>query len=257
MNAPLEVDSLVAGAGREPVLRGLTLRLAAGERAALFGASGSGKSTLLRAIAGFVTPRSGTIRIGGRRVADATTSVAPSRRGVAMVFQSYALWPHLTAQEQVRLVAGDDVRARQWLERARLGHRADHLPGQLSGGEQARLALARAFAGRASLLLLDEPLRNLDPPLAAELRLDLVSWLAESGAAALLVTHEPADALAMTTTLHALVDGQVAASGPPREMLEAPKSAAVARLFGVATRAPEGATAAATSAAGAASGAAG
>jgi len=241
MNPPLlEVDALVAGPGREPVLRGLSLRLAAGERAALVGASGSGKSTLLRAIAGFVPPRAGSIRVGGRVVADAATCVAPSARGVAMVFQNYALWPHLTAREQVRLVAGENTRAEQWLERARIGHRADHLPGQLSGGEQARLALARAFACRAPLLLLDEPLRNLDPPLAAELRSDLVAWLTESGAAALLVTHEPADAAAMATTLHALIDGALAASGAPRELLAAPPTPAVARLLGVPAAATAG-----------------
>ena len=168
----LEVDRLTAGYGRVPVLEGVTLDLAHGERAALLGPSGCGKSTLLRCIAGFTRLRAGSIRIDGGLVADPRTSVAPSRRRVAMVFQSYALWPHLTAREHVRFVARDRARADEWLERARIAALADRLPGQLSGGEQARLALARAFASGATLLLLDEPLRNLDPPLAAGLRVE-------------------------------------------------------------------------------------
>lgn len=215
MTTPLlDVDSLVAGAGEAPVLRGANLRLAAGERAALVGASGSGKSTLLRAIAGFVAPRAGSIRIGGTLVADATTAVAPSKRGVAMVFQSYGLWPHLTARDHVRLVARDRSEGERWLERTRIGGLADRLPGELSGGEQARLALARAFASAAPLLLLDEPLRNLDPALAAELRGEIVRWTTESGATTLLVTHDPREAAELTTTTHVLqADGTIAAGG--------------------------------------------
>ena len=231
---PLEVDGLVAGAGREPVLRAFSLRLAAGERAALMGASGSGKSTLLRAIAGFIAPRAGSIRVSGRLVADTTHSIAPARRGVAMVFQSYALWPHLTALEHVRLVADGATAGERWLDRTRIRHLAERLPGELSGGEQARLALARAFASGAALLLLDEPFRNLDPPLAAELRCEIADWLTESGAAALLVTHDPREAVELAQTLHVLIGGRIAASGPPRELLAAPPDASIARLLGVA-----------------------
>ena len=231
----LEVDDLVAGAGREPVLRAFSLRLAAGERAALMGASGAGKSTLLRAVAGFIAPRAGSIRVSGRLVADATRSIAPAQRGVAMVFQSYALWPHLTALEHVRLVAHDATEGERWLDRTRINHLAERFPGELSGGEQARLALARAFASGAALLLLDEPFRNLDPPLAAELRCEIADWLTESGAAALMVTHDPRESVELAQTLHVMIDGRIAASGPPRDLLRAPPDASIARLLGVAS----------------------
>ncbi|MBL8842598.1 MAG: ABC transporter ATP-binding protein [Planctomycetes bacterium] len=236
----LDVQALVAGAGAEPVLRGLDLALPAGARAALLGASGSGKSTLLRAIAGLLRPRAGSIRIAGRLVADATTAVAPAQRGVAMAFQSYALWPHLTAREQLRLVAGDAARADLWLERARIAPLAKRLPGELSGGEQARLALARAFASGASLLLLDEPLKNLDPPLAAELRVELVEWIVAASATALIVSHDPREAAAIATSMHLLIDGRIAACGAPEELLANPPDEAAARLLGLRLAAPRG-----------------
>jgi len=218
LNVPLlEVDHLTAGYDRTAVLDDLSLALMRGERAALVGPSGSGKSTLLRCIAGLKAPRGGTIRIAGKIVADATTSVAPSRRGVAMVFQSYALWPHLTAREHLRLVARDPALADRWLERVRIEALRERMPGQLSGGEQARLALARAFASGAQLLLLDEPLRNLDPPLAAGLREEIVRWIDEAGLTALIVTHDEKDAAELATTTHVLVTdggvGRLAAAG--------------------------------------------
>jgi len=200
----LELDRLSASHGGPLVFEDVSFTLAQGERAALLGPSGSGKSTLLRCIAGLHLPSSGAIRLGGRLVADARTSVAPAKRGVAMVFQSYALWPHLTAREHVRFVARDRARADAWLERVRIGALADRLPGQLSGGEQARLALARAFATGARLLLLDEPLRNLDPPLAAELRREIVRWIEEAAMTALVVTHDPTEASELASTAHVL-----------------------------------------------------
>jgi ABC-type Fe3+/spermidine/putrescine transport system ATPase subunit len=241
VNPPLlEIERLSAGYGAKPVLADVRLTITRGERAALLGPSGSGKSTLLRCIAGLTQPREGSIRINGELVADARTSVAAARRGVAMVFQSYALWPHLTAREHVRFVAGGNERADAWLDRVRIGALAQRLPGQLSGGEQARLALARAFATGAKLLLLDEPLRNLDPPLAAELRAELVRWIDESGATALLVTHEPRDAVELATVAHVLVSvdgcGRLGASGPPQALLDAPPDDAVARVLGRSRR---------------------
>ena len=238
MNSPhLQIERLRAGYGATAVLAGVDLALEAGERAALLGSSGSGKSTLLRCIAGLARPRAGAIRIGGRIAADASTAIPPARRGVAMVFQSYALWPHLTAREHVRFVAPDPGSADRWLERVRIAPLAGRLPGELSGGEQARLALARALATGARLLLLDEPLRNLDPPLAAELREELVRWIGEAGITALIVTHEPRDAVALATTAHVLVRGEegarIGASGPPADLLANPPGEAVARVLGL------------------------
>lgn len=232
----LEVERLIAGAAAVPILNGLSLTLAPGERAALLGASGSGKSTLLRTIAGLLPVRGGAIRIHGRCVADERTSLAPASRGVAMAFQSHALWPHLRAREQLRLVSGDAARADLWLERARIAPLAERFPGQLSGGEQARLSLARAFASGARLLLLDEPLRHLDPPLAADLRVEIVAWIEAAGATALLVTHDPRDAAEMATSMHLLIDGKLAVSGPPRRLLADPPTPAAARLLGLDAR---------------------
>jgi ABC-type sugar transport system ATPase subunit len=231
------VANLSAGFGRDPILVDVSLRLDAGERAVLLGPSGSGKSTLLRCIAGLASPRKGSIRIDGRVVADERTHVAPALRGAALAFQSYALWPHLTAREHLRLVARDRARADAWLERARIAPLAERLPGQLSGGEQARLALARAFASGARLVLLDEPLRNLDPPLADALREEIVRWIEESRLTALTVTHDPRDARALGTTAHVLVSeggtSRIGASGPTDALLDSPPDEAVARVLGV------------------------
>jgi iron(III) transport system ATP-binding protein len=230
----LSIAGLVAGPGADPVLDRLDLDVGESRRAALLGPSGTGKTTLLKCVAGLLAPRGGRISIAGRVVADERTAVPPSRRGVAMVFQSYALWPHLTAREHVRLVARDARSADDWLERARIPHLAERTPGRLSGGEQARLALARAFAAGAPLLLLDEPLRNLDPPLAAELRREIRRWLAETSTTLLLVTHELREARALCDVAHVLVHGRIAASGAPDDLSRSPPSDEIARLLGVA-----------------------
>jgi iron(III) transport system ATP-binding protein len=231
--ATLLIESLTAGPGVEAVLDGLSLEVAAGRRAALLGPSGSGKTTVLKCVAGLLAPRRGRISIGGRVVADERIAVPPARRGVAMVFQSYALWPHLTAREHVRLVARDDEAADEWLERARIPHLADRPPGRLSGGEQARLALARAFAAAAPLVLLDEPLRNLDPPLAADLRDEMRRWVAEAKTTLLLVTHDLREAHALCDVAHVLLRGKIAASGTPDALRTTPPDPEVARVLGV------------------------
>jgi ABC-type Fe3+/spermidine/putrescine transport system ATPase subunit len=238
LNAPsLSIERLCAGFDGAAVVDDVSLTIAPGQRAALLGPSGCGKTTLLRCVAGLAAPRSGTIRVGGRVVADDRTHVAPSQRGVAMVFQSYALWPHLTAREHVRLVARDPAAADAWLERVRIGALHGRLPSQLSGGEQARLALARAFASGASLLLLDEPLRNLDPPLAAELREEVARWVDEAHATALVVTHDLNEAVELAHVAHVmLANGRLGASGPPRDLLADPPNEAVARVLGRARR---------------------
>jgi iron(III) transport system ATP-binding protein len=235
--ATLSIEALTAGPGGDAVLDGFALEVAAGGRAALLGRSGSGKTTALKCVAGLLAPRRGRITIGGRVVADERTAVAPARRGVAMVFQSYALWPHLTAREHVRLVARDAQAADDWLERARIPHLAQRMPGQLSGGEQARLALARAFAAAAPLLLLDEPLRNLDPPLAAGLRDEMKRWFEEARTTVLLVTHDLREARALCDVAHVLLRGRIAASGAPDALEREPPTAEVAHLLGVATAA--------------------
>jgi iron(III) transport system ATP-binding protein len=229
----LSIESLVAGPGVDAVIDDFSLEVPAGSRAALLGPSGSGKTTVLKCVAGLLAPRRGRISIGGHVVADERIAVPPARRGVAMVFQSYALWPHLTAREHVRLVARDAKAADDWLERARIPHLADRPPGRLSGGEQARLALARAFAASAPLLLLDEPLRNLDPPLAADLRGEMGRWIAETKTTLLLVTHDLREAQALCDVAHVLLRGKVAASGTPAALRSDPPTPEVARVLGI------------------------
>jgi iron(III) transport system ATP-binding protein len=236
----LSIEGLHAGPGAEAVIAGLDLKVAAGRSAALLGPSGGGKTTVLRCIAGLLAPRRGRISIGGRVVADERTAVPPSGRGVAMVFQSYALWPHLTAREHLRLVARDAKSADEWLERARIPHLGDRPPGRLSGGEQARLALARAFAASAPLVLLDEPLRNLDPPLAAELREEMRRWIAAAETTLLLVTHDLREAQALCDDAHVLLRGKIAASGTPDALRNEPPTPEVARMLGVKAAAGSG-----------------
>ena len=209
--------------------------------AVLFGPSGAGKSTLLRCLAGLERPAEGAIRWRDRTWFDATTWVPPQRRDVGFVAQRGALFPHLDvaanvafglaaldARERARRVA--EVLARFGLEDLR--HRA---PATLSGGETQRVALARAVARRPSLLLLDEPFSALDHPARAALRTDLRRWLRELDLPTVLVTHDPAEAMAIGDSLAVLDRGRVRQTGPVGEVFERPADAATARILGVDT----------------------
>jgi putative ABC transport system ATP-binding protein len=192
--------TLPSAAGPVEILRGVDLTVAAGERVAVVGPSGSGKSSLIAVAAGLERPTAGTVRLFGQNLAPLSEDRrARLRRGrVALVFQAFHLLPNMTAQENVAAPLEIDgaanalATARAWLDRVGLAARLDHYPHQLSGGEQQRVALARALAGRPRLLFADEPTGNLDGANArgvADLMLDLV---AETGAAMVLVTHDPA-----------------------------------------------------------------
>ena len=235
----LQIEGLTRSFGDRVVLRGLDLVVAPGEIAVLVGASGSGKTTLLRIVAGLEQADGGRVRLRGL-VVDAPPSrrtVPPERRGLGMVFQEHALWPHLTAWENVALALPRGGRAperaaRDLLEAVELGMLADRRPATLSGGQQQRVALARALATGSDLLLLDEPLSSLDETVRDRLRPLIRDRLRDAGRAALLVSHDRVDAWRMADRLLVLEDGALAQAGPPQALYTAPATLTVARYMG-------------------------
>ncbi|MCH1882039.1 ABC transporter ATP-binding protein [Agrococcus sp. ARC_14] len=220
----------------------VSLEVPAGAFLVLLGPSGCGKSTTLRMLAGLEEPTSGTIALGDRIVADgdAGTHLAPGRRGVGMVFQGYALWPHMTVRQNIEWPlrvarwSASDRRARvaDTLRLVELDGLADRLPAQLSGGQQQRVAIARTIAPRPSVLLFDEPLSNLDARLRVDMRAELVRVHRESGATSVYVTHDQSEALAMATHVAVMRGGRLEQIGTPDELVRAPATAFVAEFLG-------------------------
>ncbi len=210
---------------------------------ALLGPSGSGKSTLLHTVAGFHVPLAGEVWLGGRRVASPAGGEPPERRGVAMVFQNYALWPHLSALDTVaypmrrRGTRRGDARRRagEILERLQIGDLADRRPSELSGGEQQRVGLGRALAGEPSLYLFDEPTAHLDTHVRSVFLEDLVTRLQDTGAAALYATHDAQEALGVADRVALLAAGRVVQVGTPEEVYRRPVDVWAARLTGPAS----------------------
>ena len=216
-------------------LAGADLDLHAGRITALLGPSGSGKSTLLRAIAGLERLEAGTIRLGNTIWNDAGTHVPPEARRVGMVFQDYALFPHMTALANVAFgLSGPDKQARALaqLELAELGPRAGAYPHELSGGEQQRVALARALAPQPTVVLLDEPFSGLDRRLRGELRERTVDTLRAARTTALIVTHDAEEAMAVADDLALMDNGRIIQTGSPDEVWMSPVSATAAKLLG-------------------------
>ncbi|HWN34253.1 MAG TPA: ABC transporter ATP-binding protein [Pseudonocardia sp.] len=236
MTNVVELRGVSQDFGAGPVVADLDLAVGAGELLALLGPSGCGKSTTLRMIAGYLRPTEGRVFIRGR---DATT-VAPRRRNIGMVFQSYALFPHLSVAENVAFglrmrKIGKPERTRrvgEALELVRLGELGDRRPGQLSGGQQQRVALARAVVIEPDVLLLDEPLSNLDARLRVQLRGELARVQRETGLTAVLVTHDQEEALAVSDRIVVLHEGRIAQQGTPAELFEHPRSRFVAQFLG-------------------------
>ncbi|MFN5194560.1 MAG: ABC transporter ATP-binding protein [Cyanobacteriota bacterium] len=214
-------------------VQNLDLALPRGELLGLLGPSGCGKTTLLRLIAGFERPDRGESAIAGRPVAGTGRWLPPERRGVGMVFQDYALFPHLDAWGNAcfGLQRGDDRQRVSWLLEllglAGLEHRYPH---ELSGGPRQRLALARALAPAPGLVLLDEPFSNLEVEVRLRLRGELPGVLNDCGAAGLIVTHDPEEALAICDRVAVMADGQLHQCAPPRELVERPATAFVGRF---------------------------
>ncbi len=214
----------------------ISLDIPAGKLTTLLGPSGCGKTTSLRMLAGYTRPTSGTILIDG----EDATRVPPERRGLGMVFQSYALFPHMTVEENVgyglrlRKVGRAERRQRvaESLEMVGLGHLADRKPRKLSGGQQQRVALARAIAIRPKLLLLDEPLSNLDARLRVQMRSEIRRIQAETGLSVVLVTHDQDEALEMSDEMVLMRSGKIMQQGAPSEVFGAPAGRFVAEFMG-------------------------
>ena len=222
--------------GKTHVLRGVDLTVPEGGFAVLVGSSGCGKSTLLRSLAGLETVDAGTITLAGRDV----TKLPPRERDVAMVFQSYALYPHLSVRENLAFglkLRGTpsseiDSRVREVSQMLGLDALLDRLPKQLSGGQRQRVAMGRAIARRPTMFLFDEPLSNLDAALRAEVRVDIRRLHDRLGATTVYVTHDQVEAMTLADTLWVMNQGQVEQSGPPMEVYEKPKTRFVATFLG-------------------------
>lgn len=222
----------------QSVLRSISLSMKAGEVLCLVGPSGCGKSTLLRLIAGLERVQQGSIEIDGEVIASPTRHQVPEERDIGLVFQDFALFPHLSLLDNVAFGLGSAPRAeRKALALAMLGRvglveRATDFPHQLSGGQQQRIALARALAPRPRLLLLDEPFSNLDVRLRHRMRLDTLHLLKTSGIASILVTHDPDDAMFMADRIALLREGEVVQLGTPEDLYRRPNCPFAAEFFG-------------------------
>lgn len=238
---PLELRDLTKRyAPHHPaVLDGVSLSVHEGELLTLLGPSGCGKTTLLRLVAGFERPDGGSVHLGGKVAADAQHWTPPERRGVGMVFQDYALFPHLTVLQNVtfglsglRGRAEREARAREVLGLVGLTVFEKRHPHQLSGGQQQRVALARALAPRPRLLLLDEPFSNLDAALRHSTRQEVRAILRRAGTTALLVTHDQEEALAFSDRVIVMRGGRVEQIGTPEQVYREPATAFVASFLG-------------------------
>jgi putative spermidine/putrescine transport system ATP-binding protein len=237
--ARLELDNLSKRYGDHAAVAGVTLDVADGEFVVLLGPSGCGKTTTLRMIAGFVEPSGGAARIGGVDV----TWLPPWRRNTGMVFQSYALFPHMTVAENVafglemRKHAKIEIaaRAREALRLVRLESYAERLPRQLSGGQQQRVALARVLAIRPDVLLLDEPLSNLDAKLREEVRVEIRELQRQLNLTTVMVTHDQEEALTVADRLVVMADGEIRQIGSQRDLYERPANPFVAGFVGRST----------------------
>lgn len=223
------------GAGQAAV-HDLDLSIASGSLTALLGPSGSGKTTTMKLIAGLLAPEAGEVLLDGAPV----TALPPERRGIAMVFQNPLLFPHLSIAENIgfglrmRGAPAGEIAASvaAMLSRVRLDGLGDRRPAALSGGQQQRAALARALVLRPKLLLLDEPLSNLDPALRDEMRELIRALQQETGITTLVVTHDQAEAVALADRIALMFDGRLAQECPPMDFYRRPASQAVARFFG-------------------------
>ncbi|MDT0682713.1 ABC transporter ATP-binding protein [Roseicyclus sp. F158] len=221
--------------GRE-VVRGVSLSISTGEVLCLLGPSGCGKSTTLRIAAGVDRQDAGEVRLGGQVAASGATFVPPERRSVGLMFQDFALFPHLKVADNVAFglkggAAANGARIGELLERVGLSRFHDSWPHELSGGEQQRVALARALAPRPRVMLMDEPFSGLDNRLRDGIRDETLSLLKEEGTAVLLVTHEPDEAMRMADEIALMRDGRIVQSGAPYNIYTAPVDRAAAAFF--------------------------
>ncbi|WP_029058543.1 ABC transporter ATP-binding protein [Stappia stellulata] len=241
--ADVRLTQIKKSFGQVEVLHGITLDIVSGEFISLLGASGCGKTTLLRIVAGLEGVTSGTVEIAGRDV----TELPPEKRDISMMFQSYALLPHLSVSENVRFplrmrkIGSRDEQAekvRDALETVQLGHLADRKPRQLSGGQQQRVALARAIVSRPQVLLLDEPLSNLDARLREDMQVELIEIHKRLGLTSIFVTHDQEEALSLSDRVVLLNGGKVEQEGAPSEIYSNPATGFASNFLGAANLLP-------------------
>ena len=232
----LRVAGLRRSYGPVIAVDGVDLELRSGEMLTVLGPSGCGKTTLLRLVAGLEAPDAGTIEIAGRRVAGPGGMVPPERRRIGMVFQDYALFPHLTVADNVAYGIRRDpdraLRVAELLELVSLPNAGERMPHELSGGMQQRVAIARALAPRPDVVLLDEPFSNLDAALRTQVRGDLREILRGAGASAVLVTHDQDEALTLGDRMAIMVRGRIEQVGAPEAVYGEPSSPFVATFVG-------------------------
>ena len=243
MSTPaVRLHGLTRRYGAVAAVDGLDLEVLSGEMLTVLGPSGCGKTTMLRLIAGLETPDAGVVEIGGRRVAGSGVAVPPERRRVGMVFQDFALFPHLSVHDNVgyglRRDPDREVRVRELLELIDLADAGGRRPHQLSGGMQQRVALARALAPRPDVVLLDEPFSNLDAALRTQLRADVREILRAAGTAAIFVTHDQDEALTLGDRMAVMVRGRIEQVAPPEVVYGEPATAFVATFVGIANLVP-------------------
>lgn len=235
--ASLAFENLTRRFGDKAAVSDVSFTAANGEVICLLGASGCGKSTLLRLAAGIEVPSSGRILLDGKEIAGPERFVEPEQRGIGLVFQDYALFPHLDALENVMFGLGNLPRrealviADAALRRVGLGDRMRAMPHELSGGEQQRVALARAVVPRPRVLLMDEPFSNLDRRMRDQVREDTVAILRETGATALIVTHDPEEAMRIADRIALMRDGALIQIGRSQDIYRHPVDLEAARFF--------------------------
>lgn len=234
----LEVNNLSCGYNGDSVIKDVSFALSHGDIGCLLGPSGCGKSTILRALAGFLPLNSGEIRLQSQAISLPNRTLAPEKRRIGMVFQDYALFPHLSIADNVgfglRNMSRDEKRQKvsELLEVVHLQDLADNYPHELSGGQQQRVALARALAPEPTLILLDEPFSNLDADLRRRLSLDVRDILKTLGISAILVTHDQQEAFAMCDQVAVLRDGQIQQWDVPYNLYHEPANRFVAGFVG-------------------------
>jgi putative spermidine/putrescine transport system ATP-binding protein len=237
--ADVRLSNIKKSFGRVEVLHGVSLDIPSGAFISLLGASGCGKTTLLRIVAGLESVTSGRVEIDGRDV----TALPPEQRDIAMMFQSYALLPHLNVAENVRFplrmrgIGSRDEqrdRVRDALDTVQLGHLADRRPRQLSGGQQQRVALARAIVSRPKVLLLDEPLSNLDARLREDMHVELIEMHKRLGLTTIFVTHDQEEALSLSDRIVLLNNGAVEQEDTPANIYSRPATAFASAFLGAA-----------------------
>ena len=236
--AQLELKGVIQRYGRQTIVDGVDLRLESGQIACLLGPSGCGKTTLLRCIAGFEEIAGGEILLHGETVSRAGQRLAPEKRRIGMVFQDYALFPHLTIEQNVAFGLGrtqqedQNLRVRQLLATVGLHGQGNKYPHELSGGQQQRVALARALAPRPELILLDEPFSNLDVGLRERLSIEVREILKREGSTAIMVTHDQNEAFAMADEIGLMIDGRIQQWDAPYNLYHRPANRQVADFIG-------------------------